>query len=386
MGRENMDAEVGVIGIGTMGSMAMWQLARRGVSVLGFEQFGIGHDYSAAGGESRVFRTAYGEGAEYVPLLKAAYRQWRELERETKQNLLHLNGGLMIGSPRSAFMKNVLKSARSFNLDHATLSREEAKIHYPQHRLLPGEMMVLDREAGYIRPELAVVSAAKRAEQLGAKIHKFSRVESIEPQKNRVKIRANGIDYTVGQVLIASGPWTGAMVPGLKQQLSIRRLVMTWYTAKNLSEFKPDQFPVFIRESKEEKFYGAPSVDGSMVKVAVYMNYGILEDADQLSRTVNTQDLSRVRNVVSEFLPGLYPDPVRVGVYMDLFTTDEHSIVGKLPGHDNIILLSGFSGHGFKLAPAIGEIAADIVMGLRNEYSINHLSPKRFSPESNQFF
>jgi sarcosine oxidase len=69
-----MQWDVGVIGLGTMGSMAMWQLARRGVSVIGFEQFGIGHDRSAAGGETRLFRTAYKEGAQYVPILKEAQR------------------------------------------------------------------------------------------------------------------------------------------------------------------------------------------------------------------------------------------------------------------------------------------------------------------------
>src|SRR5690349_25069097 len=105
--------------------MALWQLARAGVDAIGFEQLAPGHDQAAAGGESRIFRTAYLEGPQYVPLLLRARELWRELERETGRSLLTLCGGLMIGAGESEAMRNVVESATSFDLPHEVLDAAE---------------------------------------------------------------------------------------------------------------------------------------------------------------------------------------------------------------------------------------------------------------------
>lgn len=156
-----MDAEVAVIGVGTMGSMALWQLARAGLEVIGLEQFTIGHDRSAAGGESRIFRTAYLEGPEYVPMLLRARELWQELEAETGYHLLTLNGGLMAGDAGHEAMRNALASVERFSLPHEVLDAAAMGRRYPQHRLLPGEIAILDKAAGVIRPEFAVKAAAR---------------------------------------------------------------------------------------------------------------------------------------------------------------------------------------------------------------------------------
>ncbi|GIN22356.1 MAG TPA: FAD-dependent oxidoreductase [Bacillus bacterium] len=377
-----MDADIGIIGLGTVGSMTLWQLARKGVSVMGFEQFGIGHDYSAAGGESRIFRTAYGEGSEYVPIMKESYRLWRELEKESGNELLHLTGGLMIGEPGTPFMDNVLKSIERFGLEHEILEGEQAEKRFPQHRLLPGEIMVLDKLAGGLRPELAVVSAVKQAEKLGAKVFSHSLVEGIESGRSGVKVFVNGKEYQFGKVVISTGPWTGVFMPDYKSQITIKRLAMGWFAAKDIKKFRADRFPVYIRESGEDKFYGTPTFDGSMVKAAFYINYGILEHPNDLSRTIMPEDLELLRNAVKQYLPDLYPDPVRASVYMDGFTPDEHALVGSIDDQDRIILLGGFSGHGFKMATAIGKIASDLVLEGKTTFELDHLSPKRFLKEN----
>ncbi|RST77296.1 N-methyl-L-tryptophan oxidase [Siminovitchia acidinfaciens] len=373
-----MDADVGVIGLGSMGSMALWQIAKKGVSVIGFEQFGIGHDYSAAGGESRIFRTAYGEGAEYVPILKEAYRLWRELEQESGNTLLHLTGALMIGEPDTPFMSNVLNSIQTFDLEHEILNEEQWKRRYPQHRLLPGEMMILDKLAGGLRPELAVVSAVKRAEELGAKVYSHCRVESISNSGSTVKVLANGKEYQFGKVVIATGPWTGVFLSNDKRQVHAKRLVMGWFAAKDIKRFQRNNFPVYIRESGEDKFYGTPTFEGSMVKAAVYHDFGAVDHPDELERKMMPDDLGILRETVQKYLPDLYPEPVRIGVYMDGFTADEHAFVGSIDEEDRVVLLGGFSGHGFKMASAMGKIAADLSQDGKTEFQLGHLSPKRF--------
>lgn len=373
-----MDAEVAVIGLGTMGSMAMWQLARRGVSVLGFEQFGIGHDQSAAGGESRLFRTAYFEGAEYVPLLQEAFSQWRELEQESGFNLLTINGGLMIGDPESDFIKSVMNSIQMHQLDHEVLDEKAAKEHFQQHRLLPGEVMVLDKQAGFLRPELSVLAAVQSAEKLGATVQKHAQVQEIIPDEHGVNIKANDAYYRVKKVIITAGPWTGTLLPELQKQLTVQRLVMTWYPILTEKKFDIDQFPTFIRMSRDITFFGAPTLDGSMVKVALGTFYGQVDDASALDRSVDVQSLQKVNCAVSELMSGLHPAPSRVSAYMDAYTPDNDAIVGIHPQFNNTVVLGGFSGHGFKMAPIFGQIAADLATTGKTDYPIDHLSLGRF--------
>lgn len=376
-----MDADIGVIGIGTMGSMALWQLAKRGISVIGFEQFGIGHDRSAAGGDTRIFRTAYAESPEYVPLLQEAHRLWLELEQETNRQLLTMTNGLTIGNTHSESFQNVIKSIKDFKLNHEILNQEEMKQQFPQHHLLPDDLTVLDKQAGFLRPEYAIVTAAERAVQLGAKIHKYTYVENIQPNRDHIIIQANDREYKVRQLLITTGPWAGELLPKLKEHLKARQVISTWFPAKDPSLFSPEKFPVFIRRVGDDKFYGIPSVDGRMVKVVFS---GSSEDELE-SPSLNNRDtnlefkrISKISEIVQKYLPGLHQDPARVGVYMEGFTRDLHSIVGKVPGHKNIVLLCGFSGHGFKMAPTMGQIATDLLLNNNTRFSIDHLSPTRF--------
>jgi len=372
-----MDADVAVIGVGAMGSMSLWQLAKRGVSVLGFEQFGVGNDRTAVGGESRLFRTAYMEGKEYVPLLQASRLLWKQLEEEANKSLLTLNGGLMIGDPDTTVLRNVLQSIKDFQLDHEIIQGSEAKKRYPQHHLFPEDVMILDKNAGYIRPEQAVISAASQAEAHGAVIHRYSKVEEILPDNDGVTIRVDGDKYRVGKVLITTGAWTAKLMPELERKVEARRLVLTWFAAKNIDDFRPDKFPIFARMRKDFRLTGTPTLDGTMVKASNTKDPGIVPEPGNLNRDVSLEEMKEVSDAVRELIPYLVPDPVRASVYMDGYTQDDHSIVGSVPGLANTILVSGFSGHGFKMAPIIGSIAADLIVEGKTSHSIEHLSPKR---------
>lgn len=374
-----MDADVAVIGVGSMGSMAAWQLARRGASVIGFEQFAPGHDRSGAGGESRIFRTAYHEGGRYVPLLLAAQEEWRRLERETGRHLLTLNGGLMIGDPQSDFIANVRASVEEHGLPHQVLEHDDAARRYPQHRLLPGEVMILDELAGFLRPELCVALASLRAEELGARILRRARVTAVEPEGDGVTVRTAERTWRVATAVVAAGPWADALLAGHAAPLRVQRLVMTWFLAREPDSFSVARFPIFIRRTQTHRFSGWPSLDGHSVKVALSSGYDEVEDPDHLDRSVDDARLGTIRAAVAELLPGLIPDPVRVGAYMDGYTEDHQPAVGVAPGLPNTILLHGFSGHGFKLASVMGRIAAELAIDGGTALPIEHLAPSRLS-------
>src|SRR5690625_1818770 len=183
-----MDADVAVIGVGTMGSMLMWKLSQKNVSVIGFEQYGLGHDRAAAGGETRIFRTSYKEGSEYVPILQEAYIQWQKLEEETNTNLLKLNGGLTIGKTHSISIKNVVESIDKYNLECDILDYQDAIKRFPQHHLSPDETMILDHKAGYLYSQLSIMAAVSKAKEYGAKVHQFTQVREIQESNDGVKI------------------------------------------------------------------------------------------------------------------------------------------------------------------------------------------------------
>ncbi|GAB3561534.1 N-methyl-L-tryptophan oxidase [Spelaeicoccus albus] len=374
-----MDAEVAVIGVGSVGSMTLWNLAKLGIDAIGFEQYGIGHDQAAAGGESRIFRTAYLEGPEYVPILMRAYELWRELEAESGHDLLNLNGGLMIGQQDSQAMRNVLASIRQFELPHEVLDQPAMADRYPQHSMLPGETAILDKRAGVLRPEFAVSAAAYAAEAHGAKLISHATVTDIRSEGDRVTIRTPDREYTARQAIITAGPWSSRFVPKLKSHVTPYRLVMTWYLAREPANYTAEKFPIFIRDTDDAHVFGIPTLDSGSVKVAPHAAYGAVHDPDNLNRTVEIEDLENINAVVAKYLPGLIPNPVRVSAYMDGYTTDGQGLVGRAPGEDNVWILSGFSGHGFKMSTALGQIGAELATDGRTALPIGHLDPARFA-------
>ncbi|WP_029090166.1 N-methyl-L-tryptophan oxidase [Brevibacterium album] len=369
---------IAVIGVGSMGSMVLWQLAKAGAEAVGFEQFGIGHDRSAAGGESRMFRTAYMEGADYVPLLKASRKLWEELEAETGLELLALCGGLMIGPREHPKIANVIRSVREFDIDHEILEAEEAMRRFPQHQLHSGEIAVLDREAGFMRPELAVFAAAERAEALGAVIHRHTAVEAIEETVEGVRVRAGGDDFEFDRVIVTAGPWTARFLPPLAESLVPRKIVMTWYLSSEPKRFSSESFPVFGRVGGAIDIFGIPTLEGTMTKIGSVDTFGDVPDPDALHRDVELPELRHINGEVERCMNGLRPDPARISVHMDGYTTDEHAVVGAIPGSERLFVMGGYSGHGFKLAPVMGEIGKDLALTGSTAHGIDHLAPERF--------
>jgi sarcosine oxidase len=145
---------------------------------------------------------------------------------------------------------------------------------YPQHQsLLPGEIAVLDRMAGVIRPEFAVLSAARRARDLGATIYERTTVTAVEPDDDGVTVHAGGRDYRVRQAVVAAGPRTARFAPGLARHITPRRVIMTWHMAGDPAACQPDRFPVAIRNSDGVHISAFPTLDGGSVKIAVSASF-----------------------------------------------------------------------------------------------------------------
>lgn len=374
------DADIAVVGLGSMGSFAFWQLAKRKESVIGFEQYTAGHDQGAGHGETRIFRTAYGEGVEYVPLLQEARTLWQEFQTEANIEIYTENKGTMFGPKGDAFIETVEESVHKYNLPHQKLSVEEAKQAYPQIKFKDNYKIISEEYAGFVRPELAIETAVKQSVRLGGTAYTESPVISIEHDEDGVTISTDEKQFRVKKVIVSAGGWTNSLLPQLNLPLELERQVLVWYDAKNPDLFTKDKFPIFSRVVDGEGFYGFPSLDGKTVKIAIHHGGGeITKHPSEVDREIHNKDLDKVTKLVKEYLPDLNPEPVKAKTCFYTNTPDEHFFIGEAPGLSNVILLGPMAGHGFKFAPVIGKIGAELALGETPVLDIEIFNPNRFN-------
>lgn len=371
--KSSATTRVAVIGLGTMGAQALKVLAETpGVEAIGFEQYAPGHDRGAAGGESRIFRSAQFEDARFVPILQRADELWRRLEVDTGRALRGMTGCVLMGPPDHPHVVTAMQSVTDHDLPYEVLDVEEMASRLPHFHMDAGDMAIVDRNAGFIRPELTIHATAQLAERLGATIHRDTKVLDIESGAGGVTIVTSRGRVAVDRVVVAAGPWVTRLLPSLSDTISIRRPISAWYTAK------PDQplpgGPAFIRLSPRH-FYGVPSPDGISVKIGLsVLDHLVVESPDTGERRVGLEELAPFTEVLERYLPTLHPDPIRVTSYFEAYIEDARPIVQRAPGEDAIVLLAGFSGHGFKLAPAIGELGADLATGAAPRSDVEFLA------------
>jgi sarcosine oxidase len=375
-----VDAEVGVVGLGAIGSMTLWALARRGVDVLGLEQFWAPHDQGASAGESRLLRSLpYLERhPQDDEILAASPAAWSELERDSGYALVVRCGGLIIGPRDTPEMRRLITLAGQRS-DVELLGSEQVGRRYPAHRMTSDDIAVLDPAAGLLRPELAVAAALRTAVAHGARVRTRQRVLRWEPEDDAVAVVTATQRYRFRRLVLATGPWAQELVPGLP--IRARRLLLTWFTPRDptsFGRFTPDAFPSFIRADEGVFLYGGPMLDGAMVKVAGLDDWEFPDDPRSLDRAVTAEDVTGISEAVARYFDGLDPAPVRTEAHMDGWSVDETAVVDHAPDTDRVVIAAGFSGYGFKMAPVIGAVVADLVTGAEPAQEISHMRAGRF--------
>jgi sarcosine oxidase len=363
---------VAVIGLGTMGSQVLKTLAEEAaVEVVGFEQFSPGHDRGAAGGESRIFRSAQFEDPRYVPILQRADELWGKLEAQTQRELRSMTGCVLMGPPSHQHIRNALASVTDYGLDYDLLDREQMKRKLPQFTMDVDDMAIVDHRAGMIRPELTILSTVLLAESMGADVRRNTQVLDIVDTGAGVTVVTDAGALEFDRVVVSAGPWVTKLLPELAQSISIRRPISVWYAPRPGAEMPSG--PAFIRLGPRH-FYGVPSPDGISVKVGLsVVDHLVVDEPNDQDRSVSPADLAPFDEILAGYLPTLQPDPIRVTTYFEGYMDDARPIVQAAPGSENVILLAGFSGHGFKIAPAIGEIGALLALGKPTPMNLDFL-------------
>ncbi|MGA4541586.1 N-methyl-L-tryptophan oxidase [Uniformispora flossi] len=377
-------ADVIVLGLGAMGSHALWRLAARGVDVLGVEQFVPGHDRGGSHGQSRIIRTAYAEGAGYVPLAREAWRLWRELEHASGTALLTRTGCLSIGPAGSRKTTAPLASARTHNLACELLPAVELKARFPQFAVHDDHAAVYDPDAGHLHPERAIAAAVAAARAHGARVLTGTAVAALTPDPVRPSVLlADGRRLTARRIVVAAGAWLRGLVPAVGRHLRIERRVVGWFPiTHDPAPYLDDAMPVFTGGdgTGARSWYGFPSLDGETVKLGLHRWPEIAEPVDlrRGHRPPDAADAARFAQAIPLALTGVDPIPSRMQTCMYDLTPDEHFVLGPHRDAPGLILLGGFSGHGFKFAPVIGDITTDLATAGTTPHPIAAFNPHRF--------
>lgn len=382
------DADVAVIGLGAFGSSALWRLAARGVSVLGFERHAVAHNQGSSHGYTRLFRMAVVEHPGLIPLAHTSIDMFRKLEQENDENLLSLEGGIMMGHPEGPLITGIMRAVHQNDLDHTVLTAAETIARYPQHHTLPDEFVgVFDPKSGVLRPEAVIKAACRSAEVAGAQVFDRTSVRSITPDADGVTIETALRRFRVDQVVVTTGSWLKIFAPDLPVEAN--RIPMLWYPPApgvDAREFDLDQFPVFQRESAPgHRLWGHGRIDGMDVKVGPVGDptRDRRTDPDEVDRGTTPADWSYVSSLNATELPGLDQTPSRVLPCMTTMTEDEQYVIGRL-GSSRVLVGGAGNAHGFKHCSGIGEVLALQVLGEDVPFDVAFVDPNRYSTNSAQ--
>ncbi len=368
-----------VIGVGGMGSAAVYELARRGLRVLGLEQLEIPHDRGSSHGVNRIIRLAYWEHPAYVPLLRRAYELWRAFETLRGEQLLYITGSLDAGRTDSKTVVGSLRSCELHKLAHELLPAPEVNRRFPGYRLAPDMMAVLQPEGGFVLCERAIVNYVEAARALGADVHAREPVVSWTPSAGGVEVRTGAATYGADHLVLTAGPWTAALVPALKAFARPERQVMLWTEPRVAPFFQLDAFPVFNLDSPEGHFYGFPNFGASGFKIGKYHHRREAVDPDRMDRDCHPEDEAVLREGIRRYFPDADGPALTMKTCLFTNSPDEHFIIDQHPALPQVTLAAGFSGHGFKFCSVVGEILAELTIDGASRHDLGLFRLSRFA-------
>jgi sarcosine oxidase len=376
------DYEVIVIGLGAMGSAAVYHLAENGKRVLGLDRFTPPHDQGSSHGRTRIIREAYFEHPIYVPLVQRAYELWAGLEKTSGRQLLLRTGGVMVGPPGNMLVTGAKASAERHKLEHQILSRAEMRRRFPVFDPGPDMVGLWEPRAGILFPELIIQTHLDLAASKGATLKFNNPVLRWEPHGNGVQVfTASGV-FTARRLLLSAGAWLNSLIPDLDLPLAVERQVLYWFKPiSSREQFGPRNCPIHIWEYENRRFfYGFPDI-GDGVKVALH-HQGEMTGPGTVRREVAQEEIESMRGLLRRFLPCAEGPLISTAVCIYTNTPDEHFILDLHPAFPQVVIASPCSGHGFKFSSVIGELAARMLDGAAPAFDLSLFKLARFGAAS----
>ncbi|MFC7401324.1 FAD-dependent oxidoreductase [Citricoccus sp. GCM10030269] len=370
-----MTTTVAVIGAGSVGAAAGLALARDGAEVTLFDLDQPPHGLGAHAGESRLVRSLpYLEKSPgEAHMLRVALDAWDRLEQETGTRLITRCGGLAIGHRDSSALQMMFRAGGD---DAEYLDFPEVTARFPQFAVGTDDVGVMDRRGGIIDPAAAVSALLDEAVKAGARTRFNTAVSALEPDEGGVVVRHSSGTDRFDKAVLAAGTMSAHIEPHL--HIRSRRILLGWFRPKVDDNHLLADCPSFIWSPGPGEFlYGAPSYSGQTFKFGMEHDWGTVGDPVSEGRQTTPADVEPMREAVATYLPWLEREGERFEMHIDAWAHDNTGLLGERADRPGIILATGWSGYGFKIAPAIGLAVSDLVLGRDPRFDISALQPDR---------
>lgn len=384
--------DVIVVGLGAMGSAALYQAAKRGAKVLGIDRFDPPHTLGSSHGDTRITRSAIGEGEVYMPLVRRSDEIWRELESISGSALCHRSGGLIIAPPSSSatfhgegdFAAASARVAERHGIVHELIDAAEIKRRFPLLKPRVSDRAYCEPGAGVLRPERCIQVQLDMARQAGATIQTGERVTSYETSAAGVTVISERDSASADKLILSAGAWMADLVPrAYRRGLRVCRQVIYWFEAEDIGAFAPDVFPwvIWIGDKLEDfwSVFPAPR-DGMRGVKMVTEQYHTATHPDLVSREVTAEERDDMfHRLTAPRLQGLRDNLIRAEVCLYTVTPDEHFVIDYHPASARVVIASPCSGHGFKHSAAVGETLAQLALDGETEFDISAFNLSRLN-------
>jgi monomeric sarcosine oxidase len=378
-------ADVIVLGGGTMGTATGWALARQGVKVVVLEQFQHIHANGSHGGKHRIFRHAYAEGALYVPWTLDADRLWSELEERTGSSILNRIGCIDISAPGYHRARDAYQSALTHGVDAQWLTGADVNARWPIWNLPDDREVCYGPRAGYLNIANGLNALANEFRAAGGLLQDNTPVTSWSATDSGVEVQTASGTWSADRLVITAGAWSIHLLRDLGIPLNVVRKPVMWFEvdAEHASLATPDAMPVFISDDEHGEFYGIPEADFPAVKIGMHSG-GESVDPNTIRRTVDRVDSGKdVLPFIQRSLRGFTGKVLETSVCMYTLTPDEDFVIDRHPEWSRVTFAAGFSGHGFKFTPKVGEYLAELTTSEAAQ-PIPEFALARFAPVAGQ--
>lgn len=358
-----------IAGAGSMGSSTAYTLAKQGYKVLAIDQFDPPHESGSHAGQSRIIRKAYFEHPDYVPLLNRSYELWKEFEEETRNQFYFETGIVYFGDEKHPTMKGVRTSAELYDVRVDSMPHKIFRDEFPAFNIPSSFQTLFEPEAGFVRPEFAIQNYLTEAEKAGAQLNRNERVLHWNSGTTGVTVTTDKQTYHAEKIILTGGSWMQSLVPVLRSQLKVTRQSLAWISPKNPDAFSLGNFPCwFIEDPELGMFYGFPILPYEKfggpigLKIAGHRP-GEIVDPDHAERKTLRTEGEAIKTILSKYFHDAGSEIISFKTCLYTYSPDENFIIDILPEtHSRVVIAAGFSGHGFKFVPVVGEVLAQLAI------------------------
>jgi monomeric sarcosine oxidase len=357
-----------IVGGGTMGLAAALDLARRGASVTVLERHDIGHDLGSHSGFTRVIRHAYHEGAHYVPLVQEADAAWLELEKQAGDKLLARTGLLEFGPLGEAAYHEVLAAVSDHGIEHELMDGADARKRWPIE-VPDGWSACFTPSGGYLRVGPCFTAMRAAAEAAGAVFRTGVAVAGLDLAKRPTVLLEDGTKVDADKIVVTAGVGLAQLFPDLVPELACLRRVLVWTTPAPEHVQRLAAMPVWCAFTPEGFFYGFPHGNEGItgLKLALHRSDAVADlddpiDPAAIDRSLRDTDLGPLDDFMHLYFPAAQGEVAGHRVCMYTTTPSWDFVVDRHPQCADVVIAGGFSGHGFKFAPAIGRLVGDLLL------------------------